>query len=194
MDTSYTDTLYINELLQSVSAEDDEVAYCKLFEYFYPALCLYARRFIDEKQVREDIVQDVFVLVWENRKKISINTSARSYLMMAVKNYCLNYLRRLNYIEDYEHYQECVPVYSTDSDELFLFSELQELLEKALCKLPDDYRRVFELNRLEDKNCTEIAEEMNLSVRTVERYRNKASELLKKELKDYLPLFIPIII
>ncbi|WP_347394427.1 sigma-70 family RNA polymerase sigma factor, partial [Parabacteroides leei] len=77
-----------------------------------------------------------------------------------------------------------------NNDDFYTLTELQELLAKALNKLPEDYRRVFILNRFEDKSYGEIAESMDISTRTVERYKNKAIELLKKDLKDYLPLLI----
>ncbi|MFG6400614.1 MAG: sigma-70 family RNA polymerase sigma factor, partial [Parabacteroides distasonis] len=86
--------------------------------------------------------------------------------------------------------QEQIPIYAESSEELYTWEELQTLLRQALDKLPENYRLAFEKNRFENKSYGEIAEEMQISIRTVERYKNKATELLKTELKDYLPLFI----
>lgn len=185
-----TDTVDVDLLLWNISNKDDKDAFRQLFEYYYPALCVYAKRFIEEKEIREDIVQDVFFSVWESRKQISVQLSTRGYLVACVRNHCLNHLRR-NKAETFDpSFQENIPEYAENNDDLYTWIELQELLAKALNKLPDDYRRVFELNRLEDKNYAEIADTMHISIRTVERYKNKAIEILKKELKDYLPLFI----
>lgn len=190
MENKSTDALDVDLLLYNISTQDDEYAFRRLFESYYPALCLYAKRFIEEKQTREDIVQDVFFSVWENRKRIHIQTSARPYLVTCVRNHCLNFLRRKN-MESYDIVGgENLPAYAENGNDLYTLSELQQLLTDALAKLPETYRRVFELNRFEEKSYGEIAETLHLSTRTVERYKNKAIEILKKELKDYLPAFI----
>lgn len=190
MEKEHAGAVDIELLFRNISTQDDERSFRKLFEYYYPALCLYAKRFIKERETREDIVQDVFFSIWENRKYISVQTSARNYLLTCVRNYCLNFLRRQPTESFDQIIQENIPVYAENNDDFYTLTELQELLAKALAKLPEDYRRVFELNRFEDKSYGEIAESMDISTRTVERYKNKAIELLKKELKDYLPLFI----
>ena len=78
----------------------------------------------------------------------------------------------------------------SDYDEFYLLTELQKLLDEALAKLPQTYRLIFEMSRLENNSNTEIAEKLNIPLRTVERYKAKAIEILKKDLKDYLPLLL----
>lgn len=116
--------------------------------------------------------------------------SARNYLITATKNHSLNYLQRNHeeYVDQFS--QEQIPIYAESGEELYTWEELQTLLREALAKLPENYRYVFEKNRFENKSYGEIAEDMQISIRTVERYKNKAIEILKTELKDYLPLFI----
>lgn len=184
------DTVEVNVLLWNIAHADDERSFRLLFESYYPALCIYAKRFVEERATREDIVQDVFFSIWEHRKTLSVETSARSYLVAAVRNRCLNFLRH-NRVESCDFSRPGqVPPYAESDDDLYTLAELSELLAKALSKLPPDYRQVFEMNRLEDKTYGEIADAMQISVRTVERYKNKAIEILKKELKDYLPSVI----
>lgn len=190
MGNKEVDTVEVNVLLWNIAHHDDERSFRLLFESYYPALCIYAKRFIDERATREDLVQDVFFSLWENRKSLSVETSARSYLVVAVRNRCLNFLRH-NRVESCDFSRlESLPPYAENHDDLYTLAELRELLAKALSKLPEDYRRVFESNRFEEKSYGEIADAMHLSVRTVERYKNKAVEILKKELKDYLPSVI----
>lgn len=168
---------------------DDKKAFKQLFELFYPPLCSYARRYIDDRAIREDIVQEVFATLWEDRKKLTISTSIRSYLIVCVKNLCTSHLRREGYMQQYVDSQIGKKLHSeTESNDIYLLTELQELLEKALAKLPDTYRTVFEMNRLEGKSFDEIAEILNISVRTAKRYKSRATDVLKQELKDYLPL------
>lgn len=175
-------------LLWNISVNDDERSFRQLFELYYPALCVYAKRFIEEKETRKDIVQDVFLSIWENRKYISVQVSAKNYLLTCVKNHCLNYLRQHTTESVEDLLQKNRPIYAENNDDFYMLTELRELLAKSISKLPEEYRHVFELNRFEGKNYREIAESMDISTRTVERYKNKAIEILKKDLKDYLPL------
>lgn len=180
----------IDFLLRQITTEDNKLSFQRLFELYYPALCIYTKRFISDRETREDIVQEVFSSIWENRKRIVIRTSARNYLITATKNHSLNYLQRNHeeYVDQFS--QEQIPIYAESGEELYTWEELQTLLREALAKLPENYRYVFEKNRFENKSYGEIAEDMQISIRTVERYKNKAIEILKTELKDYLPPFI----
>lgn len=181
---------YVDNLLQRISANDEE-AYRSLFELYYVPLCLYVKRFIEDKPTQEDIVQDVFFTIWEKRGTIVPTVSAKNYLVTCVKNLSLNHLRKQGYMQDYQtKLTEHAPVYSENLDDLYTLKELQVLLAKTLAKLPPEYRLAFEMSRIEEKSSAEIAEAMGVSVRTVERYRNKATEILKEELKDYLSLLL----
>ncbi|MDR1980786.1 MAG: RNA polymerase sigma-70 factor [Tannerellaceae bacterium] len=181
----------IGDLLWRISANDDERAYRLLFERYYASLCLFAKRYIEDKSTREDIVQDVFFSVWEKRKDMAPQVSAKNYLMTCVKYASLNYLRKQGYAKDYMDKQTVKPpMYAEGADELFELQELQDMLEKTLEKLPEEYRLAFIMSRFDQKNVSEIAETMGISTRTVERYRNRAIEILKEELKHFLLLCI----
>ncbi|GHU15548.1 RNA polymerase sigma-70 factor [Betaproteobacteria bacterium] len=179
--------LNVDVLLWRISKNDDSEAFRLLFERFYVPLCLYAKRYIDDKSIREDIVQDVFSAIWEKRKSIILNISAKNYLISCVKNNSLNYLRKQGYLREYQNeFIEKAPIYTENVDELYNLKELEDLLAQILEKLPEEYRLAFIMNRFGDKSTTEIAAIMHVSVRTVERYRNRALEILRDELKDYL--------
>lgn len=168
---------------------NDEVTFRRIFELYYADLCIYAKRYVPDLNTREDLVQDVFCSLWINRKKTDYSVPISNYLITSVKNHCLNYLRktgRIEFMNDLEI--EKLPVYAEGNDHLFLLHELKELYRRTLAGLPEEYRIAFEMSRMENKSTTEIAEALEVSVRTVERYRNKAIEILKTELKDYLPL------
>jgi RNA polymerase sigma-70 factor (ECF subfamily) len=175
-------------LLRKVSVNDDPDAFRMLFEQFYAPLCLYAGRYINDRPAREDIVQDVFSTVWEKRKYIHPNTSARNYLLSCVKNNSLNYLRKQGYLQEYRNNTTGdAPVYDEGRDELYTLRELEDLLARTLEKLPEAYRLAFIMSRFDDKSPAEIAGLLNVSIRTVERYRARATEILRDELKDFLP-------
>lgn len=168
----------------------DKDAFREMFEYYYAALCVYARRYVEDIHACEDIVQDIFCSVWINRENLDCSLSIKSYLLTSVRNHCLNYLRSKNVkarsndnIDDHLYYSE-------NMEDLLFLHELEDLLTEALAKLPTEYRIAFEMSRMENKLIEEIAERLQVSTRTVERYRNKALEILRKELKDYLPLLL----
>lgn len=181
-------------LLWRVSTQNDRDAFKCLFEVYYSGLCLYAKRFIDDLPTREDIVQDAFFYLWEKRKSIVIDSSPKYYLIAIVRNLCLNYLQRETRHLNYEkNITPTLPLYVNNIDEVYNAKELKELLLKVLDKLPEEYRVAFVMSRMENKSTQEIAQEMGVTVRSVERYRAKAIELLRAELKDYLPLFFLLI-
>ena len=184
-----TESEQIDFMLRSITLHDDGVAFRYLFEHYYPSLCLFAKRFIDDRETREDIVQEVFFRLWDKRKQITVTSSAQNYLLTSVRNLCLNYLRRQEVQQPFEESLFDQPD-DEEGDRLIQLRELEEQLAQALAQLPPEYRLAFELNRMEGKSLEEVAERMGVSIRTVERYRDKAIALLQTELKEYLPLFL----
>ena len=184
-----TESEQIDFMLRSITLHDDEVAFRYLFEYYYPSLCLFAKRFIDNRETREDIVPEVFFCLWDKRKQITVTSSAQNYLLTSVRNLCLNYLRRQEVQQPFEESLFDQPD-DEEGDRLIQLRELEEQLAQALAQLPPEYRLAFELNRMEGKSLEEVAQRMGVSTRTVERYRDKAIALLQTELKEYLPLFL----
>ena len=184
-----TESEQIDFMLRSITLHDDEVAFRYLFEHYYPSLCLFAKRFIDDRETREDIVQEVFFRLWDKRKQITVTSPAQNYLLTSVRNLCLNYLRRQEVQQPFEESLFDQPD-DEEGDRLIQLRELEEQLAQALAQLPPEYRLAFELNRMEGKSLEEVAQRMGVSTRTVERYRDKAIALLQTELKEYLPLFL----
>ena len=184
-----TESEQIDFMLRSITLHDDGVAFRYLFEHYYPSLCLFAKRFIDDRETREDIVQEVFFRLWDKRKQITVTSSAQNYLLTSVRNLCLNYLRRQEVQHPFEESLFDQPD-DEEGDRLIQLRELEEQLAQALALLPLEYRLAFELNRMEGKSLEEVAQRMGVSTRTVERYRDKAIALLQTELKEYLPLFL----
>ncbi|MDR2921460.1 MAG: RNA polymerase sigma-70 factor [Tannerella sp.] len=181
-----------NTLILRVISQDDENAYYEIFNSFYAPLCIYAYRFIKDLQTREDCVQEVFLKLWKDRKKLRITTSIRAYLLTATKNHCLNYLHRKELETNFEQY--LLQHYDEPIEELYSVSELKEMIDSAIAKLPEKYRIVFEMSRFDEISYKDIAEKMNISVKTVESYISKSLAILRDELKEYyifLVLFFP---
>lgn len=179
----------VDQLFWRIALEEDEEAFRILFFEFFSSLCVFAHRYVDSWEVCEDIVQEMFLKIWKNRKNITIHNSCRNFLITSVRNSCIDYLRKKETEKIWrEQMAEKTPL--VVSEDLYSRKELEEILHTALAKLPDNIRIVFEKNRFEGMSYREIAEEQHISVKTVEAYMSKALKLLRIELKDYLPLLI----
>ena len=162
------------------------------FDFLSPALCVFAGRYIASAETCEDIVQDTFLYIWKNRKRIEIVSSFKNLLITSVKNSCMDYLRKQAVRQNYAGKE--ISVETTDSpEEVYTIFELEEKLNAALAKLPDNVRKAFQMSRFENMTYKQIAEEMSVSPKTVEAYISKALSVLRTELKDYLPLLAGIL-
>jgi RNA polymerase sigma-70 factor (ECF subfamily) len=169
--------------------EGDKKAFDRLFLKYYPRLCAYARQYVNFNDA-EEIVQDIMIWFWENRSMQVFESSLKSYLFKAVKNRCITLInrnelrRRIMYTvhKDMEHIYE-------DPD-FYVAEELTNKIEEALQSLPQTYREAFELNRFYKMSYKEIAEQMNISSKTVDYRIQQALKILRVKLKDYLPLLL----
>jgi len=178
------------DIWQSISA-GDELAYEGLFKSFYPELTLYAVRFVQDIDNAEEIVQDIFFNLWNNRSKLNINVSLKSYLYRTVKNTCLNLLKHQKVEHKYkEHFSRELQIDEMNSDNWMVESELSDKITGAIEKLPPERKKVFVLSRFEELKYKEIAEKLDISIKTVENQMGKALKFLREELKDYLPLLV----
>jgi len=181
--TIHTDfNLGDNLLLERLKADDRKV-FTMLFEYYYTGLVIFADRYMHDTELAEDIVQSVFVRLWENRHAIK-SSSIRYYLANSVKNNCIDVVRKK---ETQGKYVQRQMNQTTDHGEDFWAeSELKHMIETAISDLPPRCREIFILSRYEGLKSHEIAEKLQLSQRTVENQITKALKILRKELKDYL--------
>jgi len=165
--------------------EDCEKSYSILFHKYYKDLVLFAGNILHDKFTCEDIVQNVFLKIWNDRHTLFIETSLKSYLLRAVRNSCLDELRHQKVINNYES-NVLKNTNSYETENYILYSDLHEKLINAIKKLPEKHREVFELSRFEDLKYKEIAQQLNISERTVEDRMSKALMQLRTNLKDFL--------
>jgi len=176
----------------------DEETYISLFREYYISLCSYSRRFVGRKDVAEEIVSETFFKIWENRAKIRITTSVKSYLFQAVNNNSLFYLRKLknqktlnDYFQDTAYENIGFNEIPEEPDESCLSMEnINEKIEEAVSQLPPQQQKAFRLKRFEGKKNHEVAQIMGLSVKTVEMHLSKATLNLRRSLREYLPSFL----
>jgi RNA polymerase sigma-70 factor (ECF subfamily) len=169
----------------------DRTAFELLFQFYYPGLVIYATQFAVDELQAEDIVQNMFIKLWEKRQRVKLVDSLKSYFFTSVRNSCLNSLKHQQveskYIGQLYDMSEKNLLYQPN---LYIASELQEIIRQAIDELPERCREVFVMSRLEQMKNDEIAEKLNLSKRTVETHISHALKILRVKLKDYLPLLI----
>ena len=171
--------------------EGSESAFEMLFKTYYQPLCHYAYSFLNDKDEAEEVVQSAFITVWDKRQSIEIQTSAKSYLYRMVRNACLNNIKHEKVKNAHAKHELAggEPAYEGAS-ELLVSSELENRIMEALKILPEQCRLVFQLSRFEELKYAEIAEQLSISIKTVENHMGKALKIMRHQLKDYLPLFI----
>jgi RNA polymerase sigma-70 factor (ECF subfamily) len=179
-----------DQLLLTLRA-GDITAFEMIFKTYYQPLCNYAYTFVHDRDEAEEIVQATFLSVWEKRDNLAIHTGVKPYLYAMVRNAALNVLKHEKIKQQHVTVQLAVAERSTESvTRTVMASELEDRIYKALHKLPEQCRLVFKLSRFEELKYAEIAEQLNISVKTVENQMGKALKIMRDQLKDYLPLLI----
>ena len=171
----------------------DRRVFAALFNTYYKDLVLFGGCISRNHFQVEDIVQNVFLKLWDDRAEIEIHTSLKSYLLRAVRNGCMNELYHGEVVREYQSDKGKHELEDYDTENYILYSDLSSHLEEALRKLPENQRAVFRLSRLEGVRYKEIAGRLNISERTVEVWISKALTLLRVYLKDFLPLLLFIL-
>lgn len=167
-------------------AEGDKAAFRFFFDKYYSDLCNFVHVYVHDQAISEQIVQDIFVYLWEKKDKIGIGTSLRSYLLRAAKNKSLNYLRnektRLGIQENLAHSQ----AHNHETPEyIFNAGQLRGVIEESVDRLPPKCRQVYILGKEKDLSYKEIARKLNISVKTVENHMGKALKQLRENLQPY---------
>jgi len=164
------------------------------FRTYYQPLCNYAFSFIQDRDEAEEIVQSAFLSVWEKRKTLDIKTSLKSYLYTMVRNTSLNVIKHEKIKQRYVGEALAVEDRSHENvSQKVLSLELEEKIQRAMESLPEQCRLVFKLSRFEELKYSEIAEQLQISIKTVENQMGKALKIMREQLKDYLPVLILVL-
>ena len=185
----HTETLIVEQLKTG-----NEDAYQYIYDRHYALLCHVANGYVKDQFLAETIVGDTIFHLWEIRETLEISVSIRSYLLRAVRNRCINYLN-----SEWEKreiaFSSLMPDEITDdkmtiSDShplgTLLERELEEEIYKAIDKLPNECRRVFDKSRFEGKSYEEISQELGISVNTVKYHIKNSLAFLLTNLSKYL--------
>ncbi|PPL01261.1 RNA polymerase sigma-70 factor [Parapedobacter indicus] len=171
---------------------DHEVIFEEAFKSNFKALHAYSYTMLQDEGMAEEIVQTVFLKLWESRDRMTIHTSLRAYLYKSVYNESLNYLKHKKVQRRYME-EAMVAHKQQQTEETEADNELQRQLQRALRQLPEKCRTVFQLSRFEELKYQEIAERLGISLKTVEAHMGKALKLLRIQLADFLPLLLIVL-
>ena len=172
---------------------DGEKGFKVVFDTFYPRLLRFAKEYVGDLFEAENILQDVFLRLWEKRASLPADINPQAYLLTMVKNQCMDFLRHRRVVQqlsvDWETLQEREASFNYyalsrfDPEEMDV-EALERLVENAINELPEQCRKAFELSRYDGLKYKEIADKMGVSVKTVETHISHALKILRVTLKD----------
>lgn len=169
-----------------------ETVYGDLFGQLYN----YTSSYIPDGAQAEEIVQETFLYLWEHRRALRPDSNLKAYLLRIARNKSLNWLARARARHNYADYMQRRELdinYEALRDktaELVIVQELEAIIARTLAELPEPYRVVFEMSRIEELTYAEIAERLGVSVKTVEYRMMHTLKIFRKNLQPYLPFII----
>lgn len=175
----------LTEILQQLQT-DDQAILKSLFQLHYPSVCRSIQRLVRDKATTEDLAQDVFIKFWEKRKQLNITSSVAAYLHRMGTNEAISYLRRKKIFESEEVLEQNITNEHDSAEAQLLQSELQKNVTAAINSLPPKCRAIFQLSRFEELTYREIAEQLGISIKTVENQMGKALRVMRQKLRGYL--------
>lgn len=171
-----------HELLGLLKRGDDK-AFKQIYDRYSGPLFLFAIRKLKDEQDARDVVQEIFVILWNKYQELDLRSSLSAYLYKSVHNRALNiFVHRkyqASYIRSFEDYLE---KYAQDADELLMQKELTDIIDHEIRLLPEKMREVFELSRKEQMSHREIAERLGISEQTVKTQVKRALKILRLRL------------
>lgn len=189
-----------NHLFQKVR-QDDMLAFETLFKRLYPRLKDFAEKVVKEPAIAEDIIQEVFIKVWEKREKINA-VNIEAFFFKVLRNQCITHIKHLKVIENVKTginvLREAEEVYRIDfvrnEPYILVEKELEQEIEKTLKELPDKCREVFIMSRIEGLKNREIADKLNINIKNVERHITRALKTFRLRFGDRLPVPLVLLI
>ncbi|MFT4753419.1 MAG: RNA polymerase sigma-70 factor (family 1) [Salibacteraceae bacterium] len=162
-----------------------EKAFEVFFKESYAMFCLFANGFTNDPDDAEEIVQNTFVKFWESRKTLVIGDNPKAYLFTMIRNACLNQKKHISIREEYKVHNErelTDSQFNAEDDTLLL----QDKIQIAIQKMPSQRKKIFEMSKFEGLKYREIAENLNISIKTVENHMGSAMKDMRMEFKDFL--------
>ena len=180
----------LESLFGKVVATGDYHAFRELFTHHYRSLCNYAMRVVVTREIAEEVVSDVFVKLWKNREQIEVHTSFQAYIYRAVRNQALDYLKLRIHRQNERESLDSVQWNMSHADhfspvEELTFNEFFDHVEGCIQALPRQCQLIFRLSREEGLRYRDIAEKLEISVKTVETQMSRALKVLRERVPEH---------
>jgi RNA polymerase sigma-70 factor (ECF subfamily) len=180
-----------DEQMALLLGKRDEAAFEQVFKTHYKNLHAYAFTILKDEDEAEEMVQQVFFKLWERSEHLSFSGSIAAYLYRAVHNESLNFIKHQKVKAGHQlHVAYSMKNRSEQAQSKMIRKELENKFREALNELPEQCRTVFQLSRFEEMKYKEIADKLDISVKTVENHMGKALKLLRTKLVDFLPVLL----
>lgn len=178
--------LLTDEILARLLKADDEAAFKEIYHRHWKQLFNTAYYRIASKETAKELVQNLFLHIWEKRNSLAIG-NLESYLQTAIKNRVINYIETTQVQRKYQqHIRETFSNQSSETEATVQYNELYLAFQKALEQLPQKTRDVFKMSRMEHLSVKEIAQHLNISEKAVEYHITSSLKALRINLKDFM--------
>jgi RNA polymerase sigma-70 factor (ECF subfamily) len=166
----------------------------KLFKSHFKELCFFAQAYLKDLDSSKEIVQEAFISLWEKKQSIDEKKSILAYLKSTIANKSINYLRdNKKFDKDILGFENLHPYAGQNISDVIVVDELRSRIDKAINGLPNKSREIFLLSRFENLKYKEIAEKLNIPIKTVENHMGKALQHMKENLIHYIGILIIIL-
>lgn len=183
---------YEDQSLLSAIKNGDEKAFDVLFKKYYPMLCAYGNKFV-ELEDAEECVQDAMIWLWENKEVLVIQSSLSSYLFSIVHHRAINRINQNEIKSRAENYFYKEMQSLIEDANFYHIEELTIRIQEAVAALPESYKEAFMMHRFKNMSYKEIAGILEVSPKTIDYRIQQALKQLRIDLKDYLPLLLPLL-
>ncbi len=182
------------------NTNDFEDLFDEIYTSFLHKVQFYANSYLHDNEAAKNVTQEVFVYIWENRDIIDFERDPLPYILVLTRNRCLNFLRRNKVERRFQEFSKSKDKESLnyltllESSERLYSKDVENILNSAMSKMSESVRATFYLNRFENMKYKEIAEKLGVSVKTVEFRIMSALKILRIKFKDYLKLFLGLLL
>ncbi|OFX47869.1 MAG: hypothetical protein A2046_02830 [Bacteroidetes bacterium GWA2_30_7] len=169
----------------------DKKSFEILFKQYFSALCQFARKYVRDLDTSKEIVHDCFVSFWDKRDTIDLSKPVKTYLFTTVHNKCLNHIRNnKKFDQNVENFELLDLSYHYNASDSLVEQEISSQINTAIESLPEKCKEIFKMSRFEEMKYKDIAEKLNLSIKTVEAQMSKALQVMRTSLSEYISALI----
>jgi RNA polymerase sigma-70 factor (ECF subfamily) len=182
---------YADHILFDLLKEDDQLAYTEIFERYCKLLLHHAYKILGNQDEANDVVQEVFLSIWNKRHEITLTGSLSSYLYKATKNKILNHIAHEKVVSRYaDSISNFIETDYVFADFNLREEELEAIIAKEIDLLPAKMREVFLLRKVEELSYEEIALQLNITDKTAKQQVYNSLKILREKLKNFMTVFV----